>query len=178
MNLYFSNPNLLPEQGFGYLIPRSIPFEQNPECALGVVFDSDALQGQDTVTGTKITVMLGGHWWDGLVAYPDSEEAVSMARAVLKRHLNVDEEPQAVNASLQRDCIPQYTVGHKSRLKDAHYKLMSQFGGKLSVVGSSYTGVGLNDCIRAGRDLAKQIASEENVTGLESFVQPQQWVLV
>ncbi|KAH8814953.1 protoporphyrinogen oxidase-like protein [Xylogone sp. PMI_703] len=179
VNLYFSDPNILPEQGFGYLIPRSIPFEQNPECALGVVFDSESLRDQDTAPGTKVTVMLGGHWWDGFTSYPDSDEAVSMARAVLKRHLNIDEEPEAVNASLQRDCIPQYTVGHKARLIDAHYRLMSEFGGKLAVAGSSYTGVGLNDCIRAARDLAKEVAADdEGVTGLESFVQPQQWIMV
>ncbi|RFU32474.1 hypothetical protein B7463_g3876, partial [Scytalidium lignicola] len=178
VNLYFNDPNILPEQGFGYLIPRSIPFEQNPECALGVVFDSDSLRGQDTAPGTKVTVMLGGHWWDDFTTNPDADEAISMARAVLKRHLNIDEQPHAVNATLQKNCIPQYTVGHKARLKDAHHRLMSEFGGKLAVAGSSYTGVGMNDCIRAARDLAKEVAADENVTGLESFVQPQQWVLI
>jgi oxygen-dependent protoporphyrinogen oxidase len=51
VNLYFPNPNLVAQKGFGYLIPQSVAFEENPERALGVIFDSDAIQGQDTTTG-------------------------------------------------------------------------------------------------------------------------------
>ncbi|KAE9381840.1 Protoporphyrinogen oxidase [Stipitochalara longipes BDJ] len=171
VNLYYSNPNILPERGFGYLIPRSIPFEQNPECALGVVFDSDAVQGQDTVPGTKVTVMLGGHWWDGFSSYPDAEEGAAMAKTVLHRHLKIDVEPDAVNVGLQKDCIPQYVVGHESKMRAANRELMSAFKGKLKVAGNSYTGVGLNDCVMAARDVVMEIKrGGGGGTGLESFM--------
>ena len=65
VDLYYTNPNLLSVHGFGYLIPCSVPFKQTPNRALGVVFDSDATIGQDAIPGTKLTVMLGSHWWDG-----------------------------------------------------------------------------------------------------------------
>lgn len=172
VNLFYGDPNLLPEKGFGYLIPRSISYEQNPECALGVIFDSDSSVGQDTASGTKVTVMLGGHWWDGYESYPDEAEGVSMARSVLWRHLKVEDEPLAVNVSLQKDCIPQYTVGHRERLKTAHGELLSAFKGKLAVAGNSYTGVGLNDCARSGRDLVTDLKRghyPRGVTGLEQF---------
>jgi oxygen-dependent protoporphyrinogen oxidase len=175
VNLYYCDPNILPKRGFGYLIPRSISFDQNPECALGVVFDSDAVRGQDTVPGTKVTVMLGGHWWDGFDSYPDEAEGAAMAKAVLKRHLKIDEEPAAVNVSLQKDCIPQYTVGHEARMKAAHGELMQMFKGKLAVAGNSYTGVGLNDCVRAARDVVMDI-KDRQATGLESFVGGNPWV--
>lgn len=170
VNLYYSDPNILPERGFGYLIPRSIPFEQNPECALGVVFDSDAVQGQDTVPGTKVTVMLGGHWWDGFSSYPDEDEGAAMAKTVLRRHLKIDVEPDAVNVGLQKDCIPQYVVGHEKRMKAAHGELMQGFRGKLKVAGNSYMGVGLNDCVMAARDIVMAIKrGGGGGTGLESF---------
>lgn len=179
VNIYYDSADLLPERGFGYLIPRSIPFEQNPECALGVVFDSDACIGQDSAGGTKLTVMLGGHWWDSFDTYPDEEEGAEMAKAVLRRHLRIEEEPVAVRVALQRECIPQYTVGHEKRMKGAHGELMRGFKGKLSVAGNSYTGVGLNDCVRAARDVVKDITGYEGaggVTGLEQFVEGQRWV--
>ncbi|KAL2065147.1 hypothetical protein VTL71DRAFT_4288 [Oculimacula yallundae] len=167
VNLYYKDPHVLPERGFGYLIPRSIPFDQNPECALGVVFDSHAVQGQDTASGTKVTVMLGGHWWDAFDAYPDEEEGINMARSVLERHLKITDEPAATRVSLQRNCIPQYTVGHDSRMQTAHGDLMREFKGKLAVAGNSYTGVGLNDCVRAARDVVMGMKRGTVVTGLD-----------
>lgn len=171
VNLYFANPSVLPARGFGYLLPRSLPFEQNPECALGVVFDSDATIGQDEIPGTKVTVMLGGHWWDEWADYPDEEQGASMAKAILKRHLGVSEEPQAVRVALQRDCIPQYTVGHHSRMAQAN-EALKIFQGRLRVAGNSYNGVGLNDCVRSAREVVMGLVDVSDVkTGLESFTE-------
>lgn len=169
VNLYYSNPSMLPVQGFGYLLPRSLAFEQNPERALGVVFDSYATIGQDEIPGTKVTVMLGGHWWDGWVAYPDEEQGASMAKSVLRRHLGISKEPQAVHVALQRDCIPQYTVGHHSRMVQAH-EALKRFGGRLRVAGNSYNGVGLNDCVRSAREAVTGLSEDRGEkTGLETF---------
>ena len=174
VNLFFSDPDILPVHGFGYLLPRSIPFEQNPERALGVVFDSDASIGQDDVPGTKITVMLGGHWWDDFDSYPDEEEGAAMAKAILQRHLCIRTEPQAVRVSLQRDCIPQYEVGHDMRMETAHNQL-ARWRGKLRVAGNSFTGVGLNDCVRAARDVVKGLAEGTGTTGLDDFAGGRAW---
>ncbi|KAL8667503.1 MAG: hypothetical protein Q9202_000719 [Teloschistes flavicans] len=168
VNLYFSNPSVLTARGFGYLLPQSLSFEQNPERALGVVFDSDASIGQDEIPGTKVTVMLGGHWWDGWTAYPDEEQGASMAKMVLMRHLGIYEEPQAVRVGLQRNCIPQYTVGHHARMAKANHAL-KKFNGRLRVAGNSYNGVGLNDCVRSAKDVAMGLIKGSNETGLEFF---------
>ncbi|MCJ1430695.1 oxygen-dependent protoporphyrinogen oxidase [Xylographa pallens] len=170
VNLYYSNPELLPIHGFGYLLPRSLPFDQNPERALGVVFDSDATIGQDEIPGTKLTVMLGGHWWNGWDAYPDEEEGANMAKAILARHLNITEEPQAVRVALQKECIPQYTVGHASRMRLASSRLLNHFQGRLRVAGNSYSGVGLNDCVRAAKELTMKLEVDSKATGLEDLV--------
>ncbi|KAL6714629.1 oxygen-dependent protoporphyrinogen oxidase [Lecanora helva] len=174
VNLFFSNSNILPINGFGYLLPRSIPFEQNPERALGVIFDSDACLGQDSASGTKITVMLGGHWWDDFTTFPDEEEGASMAKAILKRHLGISEEPRAVRVSIQSNCIPQYRVGHDDRMAAAS-QILEGWKGKLRVAGNSYTGVGLNDCIRAARDVVKGLVDGTKNTGLETFLGGRKW---
>ena len=169
VNLFYDDPALLSLRGFGYLIPRSVPVQQNPHRALGVVFDSESSFGQDSSSGTKLTVMLGGHWWDEFDSYPDEDEGAWMAKEVLKQHLGVTKEPSAIRVSLQKDCIPQYEVGHESRMARVSFELLSEFSGRVRVAGSSYTGVGINDCIRSGWDITKGLVRGTAWTGLECF---------
>jgi oxygen-dependent protoporphyrinogen oxidase len=174
VNLFYTQPSLLPISGFGYLIPQATPLENNPELALGVIFDSDVVPfGQDRLEvldtsrpeqprGTKITVMLGGHWYNALDSIPDEEQALRQAKSVVARHLGITAEPAASLVSQQRDCIPQYTVGHTARLRSAHNELLRRFSGRLKVAGSSYAGVGLNDCVVAGMEVAGYAAGDES----------------
>jgi len=181
VNLYYRTPHLLQTltppgglprgvsslQGFGYLLPRSLPFAQNPERALGVIFDSDITPHLHTTIapdklGTRLTVMLGGHWWDGWTSFPSNAEAEEMAQTVLARHLGIVEEPAAMRATLQTNCIPQYTVGHSARMGEAHAGLLDAFGGKLRVAGSWYHGVGVNDCLRSAFEVVQGLSKEVN----------------
>lgn len=150
VNFFYEKEDLLPVTGFGYLIPRSVPFEQNPEMGLGVIFGSESSVGQDTVAGTKLTVMMGGHYWDGWKEsdYPDHESAVSMARSLLKRHLGITDAPAISRSRLQRDAIPQYTVGHMDRMKRLSSSAREEFNNRLTFAGSWYGGVGVLDCIK------------------------------
>ncbi|OQE46690.1 hypothetical protein PENCOP_c001G01793 [Penicillium coprophilum] len=162
INLYYPNPNLLPvEDGFGYLIPRSIPYEQNPECGLGVIFASSSSVGngtdpessevkQDSAPGTKLTVMLGGHYWDGFDEYPDHDTAVKMARDMLKRHMNITDTPTVARSRLQKDAIPQYTVGHLDRMYRLSNTVRKEYSGGLTLAGNWYNGVGVGDCVKQG----------------------------
>ena len=135
--------------------------------------------------------MLGGHWWDDYEPsdYPSPSTAIDMARSVLKRHLGIDAEPSAASATLQRDCIPQYTVGHEDRMAQGHDDLEDHFGGRVRVAGCSYTGVGVNDCVRAAWELVQGLTgirkvqgelfwSEPGKTGLERFTRPRGMALV
>jgi len=169
INLFYKNPSLVKLPGFGYLIPQSVQRAENPEYALGVIFDSDCVPGQDTASGTKLTVMMGGHWWTDAAAIPDTVQAIAMARRVLERHLGIKDEPVLSNAVFQRSCIPQYTVGHHQRMEVAHWHLKEHFHGRLSVLGSSYCGVGVNDVVRSARRVATNIAENNPITGLEAF---------
>jgi protoporphyrinogen/coproporphyrinogen III oxidase len=154
VNLFYNEPNLVPYRGFGYLIPRSIPFEQNPERGLGVIFSSETSEHQDTAVGTKLTVMMGGHWWDGWSEsdLPSPEKAVLMAQSLLKRHLGIDATPAVTRARLQRDAIPQYTVNHQVRMGGLSDAIRKDFDKRLTLAGNWYGvhGVGVNDCVVQG----------------------------
>lgn len=162
VNLYYPNPSLLPvEDGFGYLIPRSIPYAQNPECGLGVIFASSSSVGkgpdpsspivhQDSAPGTKLTIMLGGHYWDGFEEYPDHDTAVKLARDMLKRHMNITDTPTVARTRLQKDAIPQYTVGHLDRMYHLSNTVRDEYKGGLVLAGNWYNGVGVGDCVKQG----------------------------
>lgn len=214
VNLYFRTPGLH-EPGFGYLIPQATPFENNPERALGVVFDGayspstadvnpsnwqsmsaqqlkdmredgrlinvndyawynmpevPNIQDQVDTRGTKVTVMLGGHWWNDWPAFPDEQEGLAMARSVLERHLGITEEPEAWKVNLEKECIPQYTVGHEQRLKQAHNNIWRDYKGRLRVAGNWMMGVGANDCVRSAYEVVKNLSKDG--TGLEHVGEP------
>lgn len=150
VNLYYSNPDLLPVQGFGYLIPRSISMDQNPERALGVIFGSSSSVGQDTAPGTKVTVILGGHWWDDWhhTDFPDHDSAVKMARSLLQRHLHVTDTPLEARTRLQKNAIPQYTVGHQMRMHELSGAIRDEFRHRLTLAGNWYGDAGVTDCVK------------------------------
>ena len=201
VNLYYRTPHLLTKlrppntqarhlrpnglQGFGYLIPASVPFTANPERALGVVFDSDVTPDLHSSVppekqGTRLTVMLGGHWWDGWSDLPTKDDCIEMARSVLQNHLGLEEQPVAVKANVQRSCIPQYKVGHSDRLRRMHQALASSeapssstgepplapLASKIRVAGSHFTGVGVNDCVRSAFDVVQGLKRDAQGKGL------------
>ena len=165
----------MPVQGFGYLLPRSLALEHNPDAALGVIFDTDAMPEQDSLDGTKLTVILGGHWWDGWNDFPSHEEGLHKAKETLKRHLRIEEDPHAFRVTLQKNCIPQYLVGHNESMAQLSSDLQQIFGTQVRVAGSSYTGVGVNDCIRSARDVVRDLSNGAGRTGLESFEAGRPW---
>jgi oxygen-dependent protoporphyrinogen oxidase len=133
------------------------------------------------VSGTKLTVMLGGHWWNGWTDYPTSEEGLAMAQSVVARHLGITEAPTAHFVNLSRDCIPQYTLGYEDRLKDFAQGISSEFKGRLRVVGNQFNGVGVNDCITGAWNLARGLRGEgwkSGSVGLDKIMDGREWQVV
>lgn len=164
VNLWYENVQLQ-TPGFGYLIPQSVPAENNPHAALGVIFDSDRDAAAGITTGpgrgTNLTVMLGGHYWDYLNpdSYPSEEDAIAMAKDTVQRHLGITATaPVHAFTKLCRDCIPQHLVGHRDRMTQAHEELSASFDGTLAVVGGSYTMPGVLPSLKAARDVALAVS--------------------
>jgi oxygen-dependent protoporphyrinogen oxidase len=179
VNIWYPTPQAnFPHNGFGYLLPQALDYSQNPESILGVIFDSDReyplptesnpdppSRGADFHHGTKLTVLMGGHYWYTLPRsyLPTTQEARKMALAAVERHLNLSPDLTAqatTTATLCRNCLPQHTVGHAARMKAAHAELEWGFKGRLAVAGQSYQTPGVLGALRAGRDVAWQVAGE------------------
>ncbi|KAL6692539.1 hypothetical protein J3F84DRAFT_383066 [Trichoderma pleuroticola] len=183
VNIWYPQTNLKPP-GFGYLIPLSVPPEQNPERALGVFFDSDVgVRGPDEPAGTKLFVLMGGHYYDSnkehgpTVRVPSEEEAIQQAKAVLERHLGIPQStPCFAMARLASECIPQYSRGHQDTMAAADQELHDGFKGRLAVAGGSYTKIGAMGALRNGYDIANTVARENWLTtGLEQLEFPTQF---
>jgi oxygen-dependent protoporphyrinogen oxidase len=125
-----------------------------------------------------VTVMMGGHYWKAKSGsgiekslVPRKEDLPIQALETLRLHGLVpnDVEPVASHAQIQADCIPQYAVGHVERMQDLNKALHEQYNGRLGVVGSSYSGVGINDCVLSSWRHAKTLVETGHATGLEHY---------
>lgn len=155
----------------------------NPHHILGVFFDSDTygFQPDEVQTGTKITALLGGHFWNNLETMPGEEECVRAAAAAVGSHLGISparitsgEEGCLVHSHLNPSCIPQYNLNHSSLLSQTHSALQRQFNSRLLLAGGSYTSVGVMPSLRAGYEAALQVSRRANLdhvgeTGLAIF---------
>jgi oxygen-dependent protoporphyrinogen oxidase len=60
---------------------------------------------------------------------------------------------------LHRDCIAQYVVGHLKTVASAKSEAVA--AGGLSLIGSSYEGVGLNDAVLSARREVERVTKTE-----------------
>lgn len=142
----------LKHNAFGFLVP---PKEKVP--ILGVIFDSCIFEYEDY---TVVTVMMGGHWYDEYFGPLATEETMlDTAQKEVAKILEITVKPEKTHASILRNCIPQYTVGHSERVE----KVISYIKDQelpLSVVGSSYFGVGINDVIYSAKKGVHDVLSK------------------
>eukprot|EP01134_Creolimax_fragrantissima_P005627 CFRG5627T1 len=154
--------DVLPIKGFGYLVP---PKEKSE--VLGVIFDSCVFPSQNGGNSnvTRLTVMMRGDRFKQK-GIEDEKILSRMALTGIREHLGITATPTHVLAQTQRNCIPHYQPGHVARMGELDWLMRSTFHGRLSVIGASYKGVSVNDCIRFAKCTALGLASGRTVTGL------------
>jgi len=136
--------DVLKRSGFGYLVPS-----WEKEEVLGVIWDSAVFPEQNrSPQETRLTVMLGGAHRPDLPRLPELQ-LIQIAKKALDRHLNIREEPKALLVSVAHEAIPQYTVGHLSRLCSLETQLKDASQGRIHLLGSAWYGVSVNDCVRS-----------------------------
>ncbi|KAI9441715.1 hypothetical protein H4582DRAFT_2110474 [Lactarius indigo] len=166
LNLVFDvppAPHSLHPPGFGYLVPR--PEEGysalHAPGLLGVVFDTASLPEQDDGAGqfVKMTAMLGGPYASSYL--PDSALLASVLPLISAQLGSSDPLPAPVHYAVHRnvESIPTYLVGHTARMKELRQVLWERWGDRLKVVGASVGGVSVADCVKAGRQAARQVAT-------------------
>ena len=132
--------------GFGCLIPSY----ENP-AVLGIIFSSCLFPSYDTkeYKSARFTLMLGGEWFAeyfGDSKSCDKNLIKAMALDAIKQYLKISGEPSLCEVDILEKCIPHYTIGHRNLVKHL-YRLIKEQDLKLSLVGNSYFGAGVPDCI-------------------------------
>lgn len=80
----------------------------------------------------------------------------------LNKTMNITTEPEFVVISRWKDSMPQYTVGHKERIKMVTTSLQAELPG-VFIAGSSYEGLGLPDCIDQGEEVVQKVLTFLNL---------------
>lgn len=148
--------DILPVMGFGHLLPSS-----EDRGILGVVYDSVPFPQHNRPNGqtTRLTVMMGGAWFQEVFGSPEAvtkECLLARATEAVHSHLGVTTAPSWSWVALQRDCIPQYYQGHFRRVESMR-SFIKKNHLSLSLIGSSYDGVSVNDVIFSGRTAVEEL---------------------
>uniref|UniRef100_A0A8C3J4J9 Protoporphyrinogen oxidase n=1 Tax=Calidris pygmaea TaxID=425635 RepID=A0A8C3J4J9_9CHAR len=146
----------LPVTGFGHLVPSS-----EDASLLGIVYDSVAFPQHDGTgaDSVRLTVMLGGAWFGQSFGDPTSvspSRLLERAQAAVRDQLGLEPAPTRSIVRVHQACIPQYTLGHWQRTER-----IGQFLAKqrlpLSLIGASFAGVSVNDCIASAKAAVGQL---------------------
>nr|CAG4637033.1 EOG090X06SP [Ceriodaphnia reticulata] len=145
----------LNHDAFGFLVPSS----QNLPI-LGVVYDTCSFpQGDRTI----ITAMMGGRWFDSLFGKNVTEDILlDIALKQVDLVLGIKDVPTRSRVHILRQCIPQYVVGHYDRVdKIRHYVDHNRL--PLDLIGASFDGVSVNDCVHNALKVVDRSATKFNV---------------
>ena len=83
------------------------------------------------------------------------DELVNVVLSDLRKITTIDGEPEFFVVTRFKNAMPQYVVGHNERIKELNDFIESELPG-VTLAGSSYTGVGVPDCIESGEKAAAQ----------------------
>lgn len=93
---------------------------------------------------------------DGEAATLTDEELVDIVINDLNKLVKIKGEPDFSIISRFENKMPQYIVGHEAIIRKINEFTKNHLNG-MKIVGSSYTGVGVPDCIEAGEKAADEI---------------------
>lgn len=155
VNLFYKK-NVLPVQGFGYLVPTKM---QSP--VLGCIFDS--VFNKPNQHSSTLTAMLGGAWYNDYIGNKTPNQIYDMAFKELRNHLKLNSDPDLQEVTILKDAIPQYKVGHQQLLQNIHDSLADNgLSEKLFLTGNTVTdGIGVNDCIFNSRKLVQNVIAKQ-----------------
>ena len=134
--------------GFGYLIPKKEGCN-----TLGTLWDSSMFENRAPEGKVLLRSMMGGACFPEYITLSD-EEVVARVSRDLSATMGIDSAPEFVRVFRHPQAIPQYTVGHGSRLQALEGALRAHPG--LILTGNSYRGIGLNDCVAAAERAADE----------------------
>ena len=138
-----------PLDGFGVVIPS-----KEGRRITACTWTSTKFDGRAPADGVLVRCFVGSPRDDRQARLPD-DEIVQLARDELRELMGVDVEPVLARVYHWPLGHPQYDVGHLDLLAEID-RLRAAHPG-LHLVGSSYRGVGLPDCIHNGALVAEEV---------------------
>ncbi len=161
VNLVFDEAQLgrLPD-GFGFLVPAV-----EGRAMLACTFVHRKFAGRTPTGKAILRAFLGGAKDEGLLEQSD-EVLVATVRRELSEILGLRVvgphiPAEATQVSRWRRAMAQYAVGHQERMKRVKEHVAALPG--LRLAGNAYDGIGIPDCIRTGRNAAKELMAEKLV---------------
>ncbi len=153
VNLVYDEAKLgeLPE-GFGFLVPAS-----EGRSMLACTFVHRKFLGRTPPGKAVLRAFLGGMKNEALLTEPDDVLGATVRRE-LNEILGITAEPEYQQVSRWRRAMAQYAVGHQDRTRRIAAHVAALPG--LRLVGNAYDGIGIPDCIRLGRQAARELTEQ------------------
>lgn len=136
-------------KGFGFIVPR-IENKRINACTWSSIKWS--FRAPDNYI--LIRSFVGGGHHEELVEEND-ESLVKIVKEELKEILGLDANPVFTKVYRWFKGMPKYTVGHLNRIADIDNATKKHKG--LYLIGCSYKGIGIGDCVKSGFDSARDI---------------------
>ena len=149
VTLGFSRSEVVPLDGYGYLVPRTEGSD-----VLACTWSSQKWEGRAPGESALVRVYTGRFGGRDLTI-DSGDELVALAREELRR-LDVAAEPTLVRVHRWPSGMPQYLLGHPERLAAIAARVAELSG--LGLAGAAYRGVGIPDCIASGEAAAESVA--------------------
>jgi oxygen-dependent protoporphyrinogen oxidase len=135
--------------GFGFLVPRS-----EGRQLLAATFVHNKFPHRAPEDRALLRCFFAGAIAERVWPLTD-DQIVGIVRNELQQILGLRAEPLFVRVYKWKSAMAQYGVGHLDRL-DRIERLRQQLPG-LALAGNGYRGIGVPDCVRSGREAAKQL---------------------
>jgi protoporphyrinogen/coproporphyrinogen III oxidase len=141
-----------PLDGFGFVVPR---VERRP--IIAATFSSVKYAGRAPEGHALLRVFLGGALNESILTGDDAA-LLAMARAELADLLGATAEPLWSRVARHPRAMPQYHVGHLTRVETIE-RTVARYPG-LRLAGGAYRGVGIADCVHSGEEAARVLLEE------------------
>jgi oxygen-dependent protoporphyrinogen oxidase len=149
VSLAYSRADVIPLDGYGYLVPR-----REGSDVLACTWSSQKWDGRAPDEAVLVRVYAGRFGGVEMTALDDSE-LVAHARNEL-RVTGVEAEPLFTRVRRWPRGMPQYVLGHPALVERIERVVLEHPG--LALAGAAYRGVGVPDCIRSGELAADSVA--------------------
>jgi oxygen-dependent protoporphyrinogen oxidase len=135
--------------GFGFLVPRS-----EGKRLLAATFVHNKFPHRAPEDRALLRCFFAGSNAENVWPLSD-DQIVGIVRNELEQIIGLRAEPLFARVYKWKSAMAQYGVGHLERLERIE-QLRAQLPG-LALAGNAYRGIGVPDCVRSGREAAKEL---------------------